>query len=224
MKLENDWVNPFTGWSADPEEAANTLTHGLGFLLSVIGAIAMTICVVRDGDSWRILGCLTFSASLVTVYAMSTLSHSCSASKPKRRFQALDQGFIYLLIVSTHTSFSLAFLRTPPWWIFLAIMWTIALLGFLSKILWAHRVDGIAVWIYVALGWMPVASVFSLVGAVSAIGLWWMLVGGLCYTVGTAFLIFDSRGRYFHAIWHLFVMAGSACHFFVILIFVAPLR
>jgi hemolysin III len=222
MKLENDWINPLTSWSSDPEEAANTLTHGLGFLLSVVGAIVMAIWVVRQGDSWRVLGCLTFSVSLVTVYAMSTLSHSFSAPKRKRLFQTLDQAFIYLLIVSTHTAFSLAFLRTTPWWVFLAVMWTIAMLGFLSKVLLAHRVDGIAVWIYVGLGWMPVTSATSLVGAVPAVGLWWMLIGGLCYTVGTVFLIFDNRGRYYHAIWHIFVFAGSACHFFVILIYVAP--
>jgi hemolysin III len=224
MKLENDWINPLSDWSTDPEEVANTITHGLGFLLSVLGAIAMAIWVLREGDVWRVLGCMIYAPSLVTVYAMSTLSHSCSAPNLKRFFQMLDQGFIYLLIAATYTPFSLAFLRTSPWWLFLAVMWTIAMFGFLSKILLAHRVDAVSIWIYVVLGWMPVVAASSLVGLVREAGLWWMLIGGLCYTVGTVFLILDNHVRHFHALWHLFVIAGSVCHFFVILLFVAPLR
>lgn len=203
------------------QEAANTLTHGLGFVLSVLGTITMADWVFRQGDAWRVLGCMIYSPSLVMVYLMSTLSHLCSAPRRKRLFQVLDQGFIYVLIVGTYTPFSLAFLRTGFWWSFLAVMWTVALVGFLSKIILAHRVDTVAVWIYVALGWMPVVAGFALIGRVPAAGLWWMLVGGLCYTVGTIFLVFDHRVRHFHAVWHLFVIAGSACHFFVILHFVA---
>ena len=224
MKRENDWINPLSDWSADSEEAANAITHGLGFLLSVLGAAAMTIWVLRAGDAWRALGCIIYAASLPTMYAMSTLSHSCTSPIRKRFFRTLDQGFIYLLIAATYTPFSLSFLRTTPWWLFLALMWTIAIGGFLSKILLAHRVDAVSTWIYVVLGWMPVAAGSSLVGLVPTAGLWWMVIGGLCYTLGTVFLIFDLHVRYFHALWHLFVIAGSACHFFVIFLFVAPLR
>ena len=224
MKLENGWTNPLSDWSTDPEEVANTITHGLGFVLSVPGAIAMAIWVLREGDAWRLLGCMIYAPSLVTMYAMSTLSHCCSAPNLKRFFQMLDQGFIYVLIAATYTPFSLAFLRTNPWWLFLAVMWTIAMFGFFSKILLAHRVDAVSIWIYVVLGWIAGVAAPSLVGLVPAAGLWWMLIGGLCYTVGTVFLIFDNHVRYFHALWHLFVIAGSACHFFVILLFVAPLR
>ncbi len=136
----------------------------------------------------------------------------------------LDQGFIYLLIAATYTPFSLVFLRTGPWWLFLAVMWTIAMFGFLSKILLAHRVDSVTIWIYVVLGWLPGIAAPTLVGPVPEAGLWWMLIGGLCYTVGTVLLILDNHVRHFHALWHLFVIAGSACHFFVILLFVARLR
>ena len=224
MKLENDWINPLSDWSADPEEVANTITHGLGFLLSVLGAIVMAIWVLREGDAWRLLGCMIYAPSLVIVYAMSTLSHVCAAPNRKRLFQILDQGFIYVLIAATYTPFSLAFLRTGPWWLFLAVMWTIAIFGFLSKILLAHGVDAASIWIYVVLGWMPSVTASSLVGLVPEAGLWWMLVGGLCYTIGTVFLIFENHVRHAHALWHLFVITGSACHFFVILLFVAPLR
>jgi hemolysin III len=224
MKLENNWINPLSDWTTDPEEVANTITHGVGFLLSLLGVVVLAIWVFREGDAWRVLGCTIYASSLVTVYAMSTLSHSCSSPNLKRFFQIADQAFIYVLIVATYTPFSLAFLRTGLWWLFLAVMWTIAISGFLSKILLAHRVDAVAIWIYIVLGWMPVVAASSLVGLVPDAGLWWMLIGGLCYTVGTVFLVFDNHVRHFHALWHLLVIAGSACHFFVILLFVAPLR
>ena len=224
MKLGNDWINPLSDWSTDPEEVANTITHGLGFLLSVLGAIALTIWVFREGDAWRLVGCMIYAPSLVAVYATSTLSHSCSTPKLKRFFQMLDQGFIYVLITATYTPFSLVFLRTGRWWLFLAVMWTITIFGFLSKILLAHRIDAVSIWIYIALGWMPILAAPALVGLVPVAGLSWMLIGGLCYTVGTVFLAFGDHIRHFHALWHLLVIAGSACHFFVILLFVAPLR
>jgi hemolysin III len=223
MKLANNWINPLSDWSTDAEEIANTITHGLGFLLSVLGATAMAIQVFRGGDGWRALGCMIYASSLVAVYALSTLSHSCSAPNLKSLFRRLDQAFIYLLIAATYTPFSLAYLRTGPWSLLLAAMWTIAMFGFFSKILLAHRVDAVSIWIYVVLGWMPIVAGFALVDLVPDAALWWMLIGGLCYSVGTVFLFFDNHVRHFHALWHLFVVAGSACHFFVILLFVAPL-
>jgi hemolysin III len=101
-------------------------------------------------------------------------------------------------------------------------MWSVAVFGFVSKVFLAHRVNSVSIWIYVVLGWMPIVAAPALVGKVDAAALWWMLIGGLCYTVGTVFLLLDNHVRHFHAAWHLFVIAGSACHFFVILIFVAP--
>lgn len=222
MKVENDWINPLSNWCTDSEEVANSATHGLGLILSVFGAVVMASRVFHDGDAWRVLGCTIYSLSLVTVYAMSTLSHVCATPNRKHFFRMLDQGCIYLLIAATYTPFSLAFLRTSYWWLFLAVMWTVAILGFLSKILLAHRIDAVSVWIYVILGWIPVMAGSSLIGLVPDAGLWWMLVGGLCYTLGIVFLVFDKRVRHFHALWHLFVIAGSTCHYFVILLFVAP--
>lgn len=129
----------------------------------------------------------------------------------------LDQAFIYLLIVGTYTPFALTYLRTTAWLSYLGLMWAIAIAGFLSKIILSHRVDRVAVWIYVALGWMPVIAAIPLTGLVPAAALWSMLAGGLCYTLGTLFLLFDSRVVHFHAVWHLFVIAGSMFHFFPIL-------
>jgi hemolysin III len=224
VQVPNDSIGSPLHWYGDPTEVGNTITHGLGFILAVAGAIAMTICVLREGDAWRVLGCTIYASTLVIMYAMSTLSHYCSGPSTKHIFRMLDQGFIYLLIVATYTPFSLAFLRTTPWWLFLAGMWALAIFGFLSKTFLEHRVDAVSIWIYVVLGWIPIVSASSLIGQVPVTGLWWMLIGGLFYTAGITFLIFDKRIPLFHRIWHLFVMAGSTCHFFVIFVFVASTR
>jgi len=203
------------------EELANTVTHGLGLVLSLLGALVMVANVLGQGDAWRLVGCGVYLASLVAVYAMSTLSHSCTSPRWKGVFRALDQGFIYLLIAATYTPFSLAYLRTTPWWLLLGAIWTVALFGFLSKVVFAHRIDAVSLWTYLVLGWMPVIAAPALIEIVSMTAFWWMLVGGVCYTLGTVFLMNDERFRMFHAVWHLLVIAGSTCHFLAILMFVA---
>ena len=203
------------------EEIANALTHGAGLALSVCGATLMAGAVLSHGDGWRVVGCGVYVASLMAVYAMSTLSHSCTTPRWRKTFRALDQGFIYLLIAATYTPFSLAYLRTGPWWLLLAAVWAIALYGFISKVFFAHRLDSVAVWPCIVLGWMPTLSVPSLSSILPMSAFWWMLIGGVCYSLGTIFLICDSKVRHFHAVWHLFVIAGSVCHFLAILFFVA---
>lgn len=120
--------------------------------------------------------------------------------------------------------FALVYLRTGGWFLFFGLMWTVALGGFASKVLFAHRVDAVAIWVYVVLGWMPIAAVPSLVKMLPAAALWWMLIGGLCYTFGTLFLISDKRRPLFHGVWHLFVISGSTCHFLTIFFFVADFK
>ena len=206
------------------EERVNRITHGIGIVLSLVGSIVLISRVVAQGDPWHIAGCSIFAAALVAVYTASTLSHSFSNPQLRRLFRVLDQGCIYLLIVATYTPFVFAYLRTPWWWTYLAVMWSVAVMGFLSKILFAHRVEAVSIWIYLILGWMPTISASSLTDPVTSTGLYGMLVGGLFYTVGCVFLLLDSKVAYFHAVWHLFVIAGSTCHFFVILLYVAPVR
>ena len=216
------FAREFVGTRLSPEEErANAITHGLGLLLSIVGAIVMATSVAWHGDLWRGLGCAIYLASLVAVYATSTLSHSFSSPRWRAFFRALDQGCIYFLIAATYTPFSLAYLRTTPWWLLLGAIWAVALWGFLSKVAFAHRVDAASIWPCLLLGWMPVVSVPALVGIVPIAAFWWMLLGGLCYTLGTIFLRYDDKVRHFHAVWHLFVIAGSACHFLAILAFVA---
>jgi len=204
------------------EELANVITHAFGLALSVTGAVLMAMVLLSHGDPWRTIGCSVYLASLVAVYATSTLSHSFTSPRWRSIFRSLDQGFIYFLIAATYTPISLTYLRTGVWWLLLGAVWAVALYGFVSKVFFAHRVEAVSVWPYVLLGWLPIISVPTLLGLTdSTAGFWWMLVGGLCYTVGTVFLICDQKVRHFHAVWHLFVIAGSTCHFLAILMFIA---
>lgn len=205
------------------EELVNALTHGLGLVLSSVGGLALVVCAIAQGDAWRIAGCSVFATTLIAVYAASTLSHSSFKPEMINMFRRLDQGFIYLLIAGTYTPFSLAYLRTGWWWVLLGLMWSFALGGCIAKILFSHRIKTVAVWTYVLLGWIPVFSATYLIERIPAAALWWMLIGGLCYTLGTVFLVFDYQYKrfHFHAIWHMFVIAGSTCTFIAILFFVA---
>jgi len=202
------------------EEAVNALTHGLGLVLSVIGAVVMAMTVIRHPDVWRIVGATVYVASLMAVYAMSTLSHSFHTPRWREFFRALDQGTIYLLIAATYTPFSLVYLRTTPWWLLLGTVWTLAICGFIAKVFFRNRVQVATIWPCLILGWMPVISVPYLIGVVPIAAGWWMLVGGLCYTIGTIFLRYDYKVRHFHAVWHVMVLAGSLCHFLAIFMFV----
>ncbi len=202
------------------EELINAGTHALGLVLAVIGALIMAGSVAADGDAWRTIGCGVYLASLITVYAMSTLSHMITTPRWKLLFRRLDQGFIYLLIVATYTPFSLAYLRTGLWWALLAAMWTVAIIGFVAKVFFSHRVEAVSLASYMLLGWMPIMAAPALMRLMPIGAFWWMVGGGVCYTVGTLFLLNDERVRHFHAVWHLCVIAGSICHFLGILIFV----
>jgi hemolysin III len=203
------------------EEIANSLTHGCGLVLSLAGGLVLLGRLQAQPDPWRLLGCGVFLAALVAVYAASTLSHAVARPAWRRRFRILDQGCIYLLIVGTYTPFALEYLRFGWWWLFLLLMWTAALIGFLSKLLFLHRVDQATIWSYLLLGWLPILPAWAYLDRVPLGAALWILAGGLCYTAGTVFLVLDRRHLHFHAIWHLFVIAGSACHYCGIFLFVA---
>jgi hemolysin III len=202
------------------EELVNAVTHGIGLVLSIVGAIVLIARSHSRGDANLVVGCMVFSMTLIAVYAASTLSHLPLGPRLRHWFRRLDQGLIYFLIAGTGMPFALVYLRTGWWFLFFGVMWTVALCGFVSKTLFSHRVDVVAIWLYVLLGWMPIVTVPSLIDVVPAAALWWMLVGGLCYTFGTLFLAYDERHPFFHGVWHMFVIAGSTCHYLTILFFV----
>jgi hemolysin III len=204
------------------EEIANGVTHGIGLALSVAGAVYLMGHAAGHADAWYFIGCAVYVASLVAVYAASTASHVFHRPRLKRVLRMWDQAFIYLLIVGTYTPVALTYLREGWWWAFTAAMWGVALAGFFSKIIAAHRVDAVSVALYVLLGWAPLLVFRPMMAYVPYNCMWWMFVGGLYYTVGTFFLVLDAKFRYFHSVWHLFVIVGSACHYFAILLHVAP--
>lgn len=213
--------NSFPACPRSPsDELVNAVTHAVGLALSLIGALVMAAAVAANGGTWRVIGCGVYLASLVAVYAMSTLSHTAQSPKWKSLFRRLDQGFIYLLIAATYTPFSLAYLRSGVWWALLAAMWAVALFGFAAKVFFAHRVEAVSIVSYLVLGWMPIVAAPTMIRVMPIGAFWWGLSGGICYTLGTLFLMNDDRVPHFHAVWHVCVIAGSACHFFAILLFV----
>ncbi len=205
-------------------ELVNAVTHGIGLVLSIVGAIVLIARSHYKGDAYLVVGCTIFSLTLIAVYAASSLSHVPFRPRLTDLFRRLDQGCIYLLIVGTCMPLALVYLRTGWWFLFFGFMWIVALCGFFSKILFSHRLYGVAIWLYVLLGWMPVVTAPSLIGVVPAAALWWMLVGGLCYTCGTLFLAYDHRHSLFHGVWHMFVIAGSTCHFLTNLFLMSSLQ
>ena len=203
-------------------ELANTLTHALGLLLTLVGAAVLIHAAAQRGSLTTLLACGAYAASLVSVYAASTLSHLVHEPRWRAWFRSVDQGCIFLLIVGTYTPFGVAI---PGWnWPLqlLLLMWGIALAGFVSKVFFAHRVEAVSVFSCVLMGWMPTTTVPAFTGVFPNECLWMMLAGGLAYTVGTLFLVNDRRHWFFHATWHLFVILGSALHYLAILWYAVP--
>jgi hemolysin III len=166
------------------------------------------------------VGCAAYLFSLLAVYAMSTLSHGTTSMRWKLLFRKLDQAFIYLLIVGSYTPYSVAYLHGGFWPILLAFMWVFALVGFASKALFEHRVNCSSVTSYVFLGWMSIIAIPTLWHIVPAGEMAFILGGGVWYMLGILFFVNDEKVRHFHAIWHLCVIAGSACHFLGLMLYV----
>lgn len=195
------------------QERLNAATHGLGMLLSLVGAAAVVWVSPRVETGLAVV-CLVYVATLVVVYTVSTLSHSVHQPQAKHLLRIWDQGAIYLLIAGTHSPPIYAF-APPPWrWQLLAALWAGAGLGLISKVLIQHRVDHTFSTIsYLLLGWLPAIPTIPYA---PELFLSWIVAGGVGYTAGVAFLVRDHRAEHFHAIWHACVMIGSACHFYAI--------
>lgn len=206
------------------EEFANFLTHCGGLLLAVLGAAILFHDVAEHANDALRLSCWIYALALVAVYAVSALSHLFANPGRRQFFRSLDQGVIFLFIAANFTPYAIACLRNERLWILLAIMWAVALVGFSSKIFWRHRVESTTVIHYLALGWLPVTAVKPFLQTLPSDGVFLSVAGGLFYTLGTVFLTFDEKVRYFHALWHLFVIAGSCCHFLVVVDYIIPLE
>ncbi|MGA9586396.1 MAG: hemolysin III family protein [Terracidiphilus sp.] len=199
---------------------ANSITHGVGAALAIAGA-AYLIVVSTRGSAWVVVSCSIFAGTLVLVYICSTLYHSLVRTRARHVFHVLDHGAIYLLIAGTYTPFTLVSLRGPVGWTLFSIVWTLAIAGVIFKSFAVGRFAVASAVVYLFQGWLVIFATRPLMHAISPQGLMWLGAGGLAYTLGIVFFALD-RFPYFHAAWHLFVLAGSIAHYVAILFFVVP--
>ncbi|HSB11457.1 MAG TPA: hemolysin III family protein [Blastocatellia bacterium] len=203
------------------EELANSITHGIGLALSVVGLGVLIVLSILRGNAWHIAGCTTFGVTLVLLYTASTLYHTFHTRRLKRILKILDHAAIYLLIAGTYTPFTLVNLRGFWGWTLFSLVWVLSVFGILWKLFHVERFQIISTLVYVAMGWLVLIAVKPLLAAVPMWGIVWLVAGGLFYTVGVLFFAM-KRLPYNHAIWHVFVMAGSICHYFAVMFYVLP--
>jgi hemolysin III len=201
------------------EEIAAAVTHGIGVAGSIAALVLLVIFATRSGDPYRIVAAVAFGASLIFLYLASTLYHSLTPPKAKRIFKILDHAGIYLLIAGSYTPFTLVTLRGPWGWGIFATVWTLAVVGIVTEAFWVDRPKWLSALVFIGMGWIVVVAARPLIGALPEPGLWLLLSGGLAYTLGTVFYVL-KRVPYMHAVWHLFVIAGSACHVTAVLLYV----
>ena len=204
------------------EELANSLTHGFGFLLSVAGLISLVALTSVHGTIWHVVGCTVFGVSLVTLYLASTLYHSIASPRLKRFMRNLDHISIYLLIAGTYTPFTLIALGGAWGWTLFGLVWGLALLGILLKFISWHRHEKWSLGVYLTMGWVGIIAVKPMIELVPTGAVLLLLAGGIVYTAGTFFYTKDSAIPYAHAVWHLFVIAGSALHFLAVICYLVP--
>lgn len=201
------------------EEIASAITHGLGVAGSIVALVVMIVYATSSGDGFRIAAAITFGVSLIFLYLSSTLYHSLTPPKAKRVFKILDHAGIYFLIAGSYTPFTLVTLRGPWGWGIFATIWTLAAIGIATEAFWVDRPKWLSAAVFIGMGWIVVVATKPLLAALPTTGLWLLLAGGLAYTLGTAFYVL-KRVPYTHAVWHLWVIGGSACHVLAVLLFV----
>lgn len=200
------------------EELASMITHAIGSILSVASLIVMVI--LAGNDPWKIIAGTTFGTTLILLYTSSTLYHSFSGPRVKSFFQILDHSAIYLLIAGSYTPLALVTLRGPWGWSLFGVVWLMAIAGVLTKALMKNnREHWISTAIYLVMGWLAVIAIVPLVKALPAGGMALIVSGGLCYTGGVVFFVWKKL-KFNHAVWHLFVLAGSLCHVLAVTIYV----
>ena len=203
------------------EELANRLTHGVGALLSLAGLVLMVVYSALHGDAWVITSTAIYGASLVILYSASTLYHTVTSDRWRRFFQKLDHAAIFLLIAGTYTPFTLGPLRGGWGWTLFGIVWGFAVIGIVLKLFFAGRADVLSTIAYLVMGWLVVIAVKPLLAALPAGALWLLLSGGLCYSLGTIFYLWEKL-PYNHAVWHLWVLGGSVCHWAAVFGYIVP--
>lgn len=211
LKSDEDWAQAV----CLGDEWANCLTHSIGLILSLIGFMFLIHHPLQENDYWRVLNFSVYGVSLTVLYAASSCYHGLPISNSKRLFQILDHCAIYLLIAGSYTPFTMLVLGGTWGWALFSIVWSLAFVGIILKTYFRHRFKILSTSLYLLMGWLIVIAAEPLIENFHEMGLNWLIAGGLFYTTGVIFYVLDKR-RFFHAIWHLFVLSGSACHYFAI--------
>jgi len=198
------------------EEIANSVSHGLGLVLAIAGVPVLLISAVRVGSMRVIIGASVFGATMILLYLASTLYHSLTHVTAKRVFHLFDHCAIFVLIAGTYTPFALGVLRGPWGWTLLILVWLLAITGITVKAVKGTHHSWLTIGLYIVMGWLAVIATKPIVMLVPVPGILLILAGGVAYTGGLAFFA-SRRLRYGHFIWHLFVIAGTTCHFFAVL-------
>ncbi|HBG05844.1 MAG: hemolysin D [Geobacteraceae bacterium GWC2_58_44] len=203
------------------EEIANSISHAIGLVAALVSIPFLITQAVRQGEPGFIFGASLFAASMVFLYLASTLYHAFPTGKAKRRLQIIEHSAIFLLIAGTYTPFTLGVLRGALGWTIFGLVWGLAVVGVVLKALNRLLHPIISTGLYLLMGWLILLAVNPLVSRIPVSGLLWLGAGGVAYTAGVAFFAAESRLKYGHFIWHLFVMAGTTCHYFAVLWYAA---
>jgi len=201
-------------------ERFNSITHAVGAVASVLSGVLLVGVAARSGDAWKVVSFSIYAVTLWLLYLTSTLYHSMRGAT-KDVLRKMDHCAIYLLIAGTYTPFTLVTLRGTIGWTMFGLVWTLAVLGIAQELLYARRGRVLSLVIYVVMGWLAVVCTGPLVNALGRAGFAWLAAGGLLYTAGIGFYATDHKLRHGHGIWHLFVLAGSICHYIAVLLHVA---
>jgi hemolysin III len=201
------------------EEIANVVIHGIGALLSIVALVLLVVFSAINKQPWSIFSSIIYGSSLIILYSASTLYHSFQNKKVKELFEIFDHSAIYILIAGTYTPFALITLNGRLGWILFSVVWILAAIGILFKIFFVKKFMILSTLLYIAMGWLVVFAMGPLVENLDFWGLFWLVIGGVLYTLGTIFYIW-RKIPYHHAIWHLIVLAGSICHFFSVFFYV----
>jgi hemolysin III len=204
-----------------PEEIASSVTHGVGVLLALAALPLLVVFSVMRGTAWHVVACAVYGATLILMFLASTLYHSFPWPRAKVILKVIDHAAIYLLIAGTYTPYLLVSLRGPWGWSLFGIIWGLALVGVMFKVFFAGRFKVCSTLVYIGMGWIVVVAMRPLYQGLPLGGLLWLVAGGVFYTAGTVFYL-GRRIPFNHAIWHAFVLAGSVCHFFSVMLYVIP--
>lgn len=197
------------------EELFNSISHGLGVLFGISALVLISVFAGKTGDPWKIVGGVIYGISLVALFLASSLYHGFIEGKAKNVFEIMDHSAIFILIAGTYTPFTFVNLRGPIGWTIFGVVWSLAIAGIVYKIFFVRKFVIFSTLIYILMGWLIIFAIGPLSQTLSGGGLFWLVMGGVLYTLGTPFYII-RKIPFNHGIWHLFVLAGSVCHFITV--------